>query len=47
MPLNVITDGLMHLCTPHVQPLYEVHACLIKDRSQILLLILSEFKQIN
>jgi len=24
MPLEHVSDGLMHLCTPHVQPLYEV-----------------------
>ncbi|XP_057317211.1 transportin-3-like [Hydractinia symbiolongicarpus] len=24
MPPDVVTDGLMHLCTPHVQPLYEI-----------------------
>ena len=24
MPVDYVTDGLMHLCTPHVQPLYEV-----------------------
>lgn len=24
MPMDYVTDGLMHLCTPNVQPLYEV-----------------------
>lgn len=24
MPIEVVPDGLMHLCTPHVQPLYEI-----------------------
>ena len=24
MPIEYATEGLMHLCTPHVQPLYEV-----------------------
>jgi len=24
MPMDYVTDGLMHLCTPNVQPLYEI-----------------------